>query len=539
MTKLISLINATMTSDMAIFKIKTKSKKQKIIPIIIALYLMFVVGVGSYYQFESFAQGNLAHVILALFVFGISFMTFIEGIYKSGSLIFNCKDDQLLLSLPIKRRTVFFIRMFKFYVFELLFNSMILLPVMITYAICVGNVSFSYYVTSFIMFLLLPIIPIVLSCIIGVITSSFASRFKYKNITEIVMSMLILLVVIFASFNMSNIFGYIALNADTINSVITKIYYPAGIYAKLAVDFNIMDLIIFILINVVIFVGTLIILSKFYFKINSRVKMVTTTERKVNVNELSYKVESPTIALIKKEINTFFKIPVLTINAGFALVLEIILTIIMILKFDALVSIITNPEYELGITSDLIYSNVSLVILVILLITAFMTSITSSVISLEGRNFNILKSLPVKTKTILMSKAYAALVITSPIIVMSSLILAIIFHISILDILFLLILSIIVPLVSHFLGLIINLKYPKLEFDNPTEVVKQSMSSFLSVMLGMILLMINIGIIVLLLGKTNSTLILLIVTTLFIIVDTLLYLYLTKKSVKDFNKLSI
>ena len=34
-------------------------------------------------------------------------MTIIEGVYKAGPLLFNCRDDQLLLSLPIKRRTVY------------------------------------------------------------------------------------------------------------------------------------------------------------------------------------------------------------------------------------------------------------------------------------------------------------------------------------------------------------------------------------------------------------------------------------------------
>ena len=168
-----------------------------------------------------------------------------------------------------------------------------------------------------------------------------------------------------------------------------------------------------------------------------------------------------------------------------------------------------------------------------------MTSITSSVISLEGKNINILKSLPVETKTILMSKIYSSLVLTTPILLIGDIILFARFNIGILEILLLLILSVAVPLISHYIGLIINLKYPKLDADNTAEVVKQSTSSFVSVMVGMILLAITFVIIFGIIGKISATLILVIATAIFIIMDTILYIYLIKIGSKDFNKLSV
>ena len=168
-----------------------------------------------------------------------------------------------------------------------------------------------------------------------------------------------------------------------------------------------------------------------------------------------------------------------------------------------------------------------------------MTSITNSVISLEGKNINILKSLPIKVKTILMSKIFASLTITTIPIIIGEIILFIRFRLSIIEMLLLLIFSIIIPLISHFIGLIINLKYPKLDYENSSEVVKQSTSSFLSVMLGMLLLIGSILIVVKLIDFVKPIHILLIFLILYIIIDLILYIYLIKVSVKDFNKLSV
>ena len=540
MKKIYSLLRASMTSGMNIFKIKTKKKGKKniLIPIFIAGYLMFMIWCSANSLFEKMAPLDLGHVLISLFVFGISIMTIFEGIYKAGPLIFNCKDDNLLLSLPIKKRTVLFVRIFKFYIFEVMYNSLFLLPIMVAYIRWAENLSWTYYLTSIIMLLVLPIIPVVISCFIGVIISSISSRFKYKNLFQIILSMAIILSILFVTYNTDNVIEYLIEHATSMNDLITKIYYPAGVYAKLITEFKIQDLLIFILNNISIFILAIYILSKFYFKINSRMKKVI-TNKKSNHETIIIKSQSPTKSLIKKELITFFKTPVFIINSGFALVLFIIAAITIPFKFESIMPILTTNEGGLGLSSEVIKNNMSILIFALISFASYMTSITNSVISLEGKNINILKSLPIKVKTILMSKIYACLIITTPVLLIGNIILLINFKIKLIESIILLILSILIPLVSHFIGIIINLKYPKLEFENSAEVVKQSASSFISVMIGMVLLIVSIVIITKIIGKINATLLLAIIMLIYIIIDIILYIYLTKKSVKEFNALSV
>lgn len=540
MKKLYSLLKACMTNDMNLFKIKTNKNKKRaiLIPLFIAGYLMFMIWGSANSLFERLAPMHIGHILLSLFVFGISVMTIFEGLYKAGPLIFNCKDDNLLLSLPIKRRTVLFVRVFKFYVFELMFNTLFLLPIMIAYIRWADNLTWTYYLTSIIMLFTLPIIPIVISCFIGVITSSISSRFKYKNMVQIVLSMVIIIGIIALSYSIENVIEYLSVHATSMNNLITKIYYPAGVYAQLVTEFKIIDLLIFIVNNICIFILSIYILSRFYFKINSRMKKVI-TNKKINVESLVTKSKSQTKSLIKKELNTFFKTPVFIINSGFALVLFLIAVIVIPFKFESVLPILTAEEGGLGLSKELVMNNLSIIIFLLISFASYMTSITNSVISLEGKSINILKSLPIKVKTILMSKIYACLIITTPVLLLGDIVLCIRFKIKIIETIFLILLSLLIPLVSHFIGLIINLKYPKLDWENTSEVVKQSTSSFISVMLGMVLLIISFIVITNIIGKINASLLLLIVTLVYIIIDSILYLYLIKKSVYDFKQLTI
>ncbi len=540
MKKIYSLIKACMTNDMNIFKFRTKNngKKTKIaIPLLLTMFVMFTIWSNANMLFEKIAFTNMQYIILSMAVFSISIMTIIEGIYKSGSLIFNCKDDQLLLSLPLKKETVLFVRIFKFYVFELLFNSLFLLPVMFAYIRWADNLSYTYFITSVVMIFMLPIIPIVISSLLGIISSSISSRFKYKNKAQIIISMFFLLLVFYISFNSGSIFNYLIKHATSLNDLIMKIYYPAGIYSKLIVNFNVIDLLVFILINLVILFVGIFLLSRFYFKINSRLKKVVTS-KKYKLDNIKIKSRSIYRALIKKELNTFFDTPVFIINAGFGLILFIVASVIILFKFDIVISFITESD-GINLSKDIIMSNLSILIFILISFTSYMTSITNSVISLEGRSINILKSLPIKTKTILMSKVCSSLLLTTPVLLLGDILLFIKFKIGFIELLLLLILSILIPLVSHFVGLIVNLKFPKLDAENSTEVVKQSMSSFISVMIGMLLFILSMFTIMNVIGHINSTWILFFAVLIYLLLDLFLYFYLNNVGVVQFNRVSI
>ena len=311
MKKLISLLKATMSQDMSIFIIKSKNKSKInkiILPIFLTLVVMFAI--GSYAQMfaEVLAPNNLTYIVLTMFIMFTSLLTIIEGIYKSQGILFEAKDNDLLFSLPISKSKIFFTRVFKLISFQFLYNSLFMLPAIVVYAIY-EKPNLSFYILSLIMLVLLPIISTIIGCIIGYIIKGLSSKFKARNIIQIVLTSIMLVFIFYFSLNIQGMIANIAQNANSINNVITRIYYPAGLYINLIQNFNILDLVILLAINIIPAILFIYIASIFYFKIISKLGEKTNNSRKVNLKKASdkiFKVKSQLSGLINKEMKRFF-----------------------------------------------------------------------------------------------------------------------------------------------------------------------------------------------------------------------------------------
>ena len=533
MKKYLSLIKASMSEGMNIFKINTKKKStftKIVLPIFLVLALMGSMFGYSEILMEQLTKIKMEFVLLTIFIVVTSLMTVIEGIYKSGSLLFNCKDDDLLLSLPISKGTVLFIRIFKFYVFELIFNSIFLLPSMALYAkYTIPGIM--YYIISLIGLLLFPIVPIILSSLIGFAITLISSKFKGKNMAQTILVMIFLLGVMYFSYNSDSLVLNLAKKASSINDLITKIYYPAGAYIELITNFDALKLLEFIAVHLgILLVGT-VLLGRVYFNINSSAKSVKVGKKSKNYR---IKATSQTKALIKKELRRFINSTVFVTNAGFGMVLFVVGCVLLSIKLETVIGTMTNGAASINIES--IKNNMSIILLGFISFASFMTSITSSMISLEGKSFNILKSLPLKPYTIVRAKILTAILVMIPLMLIGDIVVFISFGFKVSSMLLIIALSVLLPLVSETFGILINLRYPKMDAKNDTEVVKQSMSSTICVFSGIGLS----GITAFLLYKAVNigfaeNIILLISMLVFSIIFAVLYLILRKTCDKSFN----
>ena len=533
MKKLWSIIKVTMSQNMDLFRINTKKKSRTSrITLFVVLCALFFFSMFSYSYtiMEKIEPLKMEHLILSLFVGIASILTIVEGIYKSGELLFNAKDDSILFPLPIKRSSVLILRVFKFYIFELMYNTLFLAPAMVVYAMKV-NVGVSYYLVSFLALFLIPIIPIVISCIIGSITSFISAKSNHKNIVQIIVTTLFVLVILYFSVNMNGIFDDIASNGNKINNAIVSVYYPAKAYVSLVMNFNILDLLLFILVNLLAFFAMILLFGKIYFKINSNMKVVKKVKAKDNY---VFKVKKPMKALIQKEIKKFFSIPVFVINAGFGLVLFILVSILFSINYNGAIDSI--KAMEIPLSSEQIMGYIPIVIYIIVCAATFMTSITSSMISLEKNAFSLLKALPVTPLKIVTSKVLAAVIIMLPCLFIGEIILFVRFKLSIIQMLIIIAATVIISLLNEMIGIIINLKFPKLDAKNDTEIVKQSISSAISVFIGMALAALTVGgIVTCIINGISQDLSMLIITTIYLSLLLLLTMYVSKKGTKLFN----
>ena len=544
MKKLLSLLKATMSQDMSLFRIKARneSRARKIVlPIVLALLVMFSVGSYVAILAEELAPSHLTYIVLTIFIMVTSLLTIIEGVYKSQGLLFEARDNELLFSLPITQSKIFFIRIFKLITFQFLYNFLFMLPAIIVYAIY-EKTNVSFYLISTVMLVLLPIIPTILGCIFGYIIKGLSAKFKARNIMQVLFTSLILLGIFYVSFNMQGMVANIVQNANSIQEIITKIYYPAGLYINLIQNFNILDLVTLLAINIVPAFVFVYVASIFYFKINSKLGEKGNGNKKVGVaktTEKTYRVRTQLSGLIHKEMKRFFSSPVFMVNAGFGMVLMIAVTFALSINFDGMInSMMQGMETEIPIPIGEIKNMMPKVFYGFVIFISCMTSMTSSMISLEGKSFNITKSLPVETEKILLSKVLTSNILSIPIFLICDVIFFIAFKVAIIDIVFILLASIVMPTLTALIGIIMNLKYPKMNATSDTEVVKQSMSSMLSVFMGMFVAILSIAIMIM--GNNyNTNLFVALELLTFSIITFMLWRILKKYGAKRFKEINV
>ena len=165
-----------------------------------------------------------------------------------------------------------------------------------------------------------------------------------------------------------------------------------------------------------------------------------------------------------------------------------------------------------------------------------MTCTTACSISLEGKNLWILKISPVKVNKILSSKIAVNLTILIPAIVISSVILAFVLDVSS----ELLIMFFITPLVYSFFtsifGILVNLKFPNLEWTNEATVIKKSISTTISMLVGFLSGVIPI-VFVLIASESLKIHVLITWVTIIGIITLGLYIYLIRRGEYLFKKL--
>lgn len=524
-----SLLKAILTQDMSIFKYRTKSDNKLFklfVPLLLFSLVSFCIGLYAYKIAEVLVPHNLTHVMLVIFLGITTLITYIEGIYKSMTIVFDSKDNDLLFSLPIKKTTILFVRIFKLILYQYIFNLMYILPAYAIYCYF-EKPSFIFYPLAILMILLIPLIPTLIACLAGYLAKVIFSGKKKNKIMQTAFSLAFFLVVFYFSYQSQG------LTEDIIPSLVNLsekilLYYPIGLYMKLINNPSIIGVIKLILVNVVPFALFIYLASIFYSKIISKSKnMVVKHDHK----EAKIKTKSPILSLANKELRKYISSPVYMMNTLFGLLLMVVGTVALCIKGDQVIAtLVTNGVKSLSIDT--------LFYLFITIIGGF-TTISSSSISLEGKTINITKSLPVSIVDIFKSKILFCYIIELPFMLLSLVIYIIFYKPKLMIILAFILIIILVIFITSVIGLIFNLKYPKLNYTNDSEVVKQSLSVMISLFFGIIFSLFSAVLVMALASIISIKTAFITHLIMMMFIAFISYLLLIKKGVSRYKQLNI
>lgn len=535
MSKLTSLLRASMSGGLQLFDYRGKTERsRRLMPIILGMLIGALMLLSGSAMMTELEKDGAETAILAIYAFITTVVIVTEGSYKAVDLLFKPRDNDTLLAMPIKRSTIVLVRMIKFYLFEMVYCLIFLLPAIIAYAMNV-EVGALFYLVAVTMMILLPVIPIAVACLAGLVIAAISGRFKHKAFWQILLSAIVTFafvgIVIVA--NTSAEFDGQQLGA--IGNKIAEFYYPVAAFVRLTIHFDIWEYLIFIMVNLGVLTLTVFVVSKFCFQIISKLGTVS----RIVETGASYNFvrRSQTVAMVRKEITKYFNTPVLLMNTAIGLVFFVVAVGLLCLKFEDTVGSLVDSVEDFPLALEEMRSFLPGVTFAMVAFASLLTCITATSISLEGRAINNLKSLPISGIKVIMTKVLAAMFLIIPITALGSIIMAIRFQFGILETILVLIGVIVMPFVTELIGIIVNLKYPRFDADNDTVVVKQSASVMIATFLGLGMVLTTISLTfatVFLAGQVTG---LLIMDAIYTIVSLFLYFAIAMKGEEYYLRL--
>jgi ABC-2 type transport system permease protein len=443
--------------------------------------LVVVVMLGSIGT-QAFGMGMLggAAAVPPLFFLAATFLTLITAITSSSKQLFGFRDLDTQLSWPFAARTIVASRVLIFYVSELAFAAMLLLPAYAAYAWFLRP-EWWFYPTALILLLVTPVIPCIAGAILGSVLAFVTAKFRLGKALEYIGLIVIFAAVMVFSFASGQMTGSAIAGSPVFGFVEKLRSTPIELFNN-ALNGNVYNLCLLTGVSVVLFAAFAFILGRVFFKVNSAITSKRTrSDYKLKVSKQS----GAFAALISKEFKIYFASPLYVFNT----ILLVIFAALIggaagVLGFDKILSLLgVTPEIldEYGITTD----QIAFFIPFMLAYLAALSPTTSCTISIEGRRLESLVALPISESRIYIVKLAVNFILYLPLMILVGLFLAL--RIPSLYSLYYVALPAAYIILSAVLGLGINLVLPKLNWTSESQAVKQSAAVFATTFINMAL----------------------------------------------------
>lgn len=443
------------------------------------LILMAIAYVsGMSYGFIKLGAGN---IVPAYIVFLSSILTLLFCAFKAGKIIFkeNCYD--ILASMPIKTASLVISRYIRLYIEGLMVACIVMIPGVILYG-AFERPGVLAIILGLLSMIIVPIIPITLSVLLGLIITGISSRMKNKVLFETVFVVgIVIAIFLLSAFvpteDMEN-FDMQAIKevASKLIDMLHKIYPPTTWFSKAIGAGDVVGFIIGVILSLVSFLAV-IFLTTVNFEIINRGIHTNSAKHNYKLGELENKTMMK--ALVSREAKRYFSSGTYVTNTIIGPVMAVIFaaSLFFVDMNDALKGLPINIDINAAI--PVLFSGILV-----------MNSPIATAISMEGKEFWISKTLPILSRDILKSKLIFNAMLIVPFYVVGEVIMIIALRPSITKVLWMVVLPAIVIVCALVVGIAANLKFPKLNWDSDVEVVKQSASALIGGMAGFLIALI-------------------------------------------------
>ena len=485
-----------------------KGKKAGTIALYIVLVLVFVpmlVGVfvaclqfGALTTMMSSITDEMMTAFVGSLVILAQGVTLLFGFSAVLSNVFNCRDADKLLYLPVDGATVFLSKFFVTYVNELVTSTVVMLCTLLPFGIG-ANMNAGFFVMFVLSLFLVPLLPMLVSTLVAMPLSLLSAKIGKNGTTKTVFNILVYIAVMVVYFlvmqSINNIDGDVNENIGALvmklaerMSVVVKYFHPDYMlamgfvahsakiwFASFAValaEFAALSAVLYLLAKA--FYGKLLSLTTEGGSIGKKKKA------KIDVDKKGGVVRNLVLSDFKRVVRD----PQMGFQAFVGIIMVPLVVVILAFGFNAEAddgTIITLKDWT---SSFGIYFGVA-VMGYLTLLTGGTNVLGLFPISRENKSLYLLKTLPVPFQKILLAKVILATVVMAVVDVVTALVTIFLCGLNALSAFFMT-----VGLFAYGFGNMCfttrgDLKNPKLGWSNFQTSLKNSKNSWLAMLLGL------------------------------------------------------
>lgn len=475
------------TSSLNVLKTsKDGKKKGKIIGTFIAyivLYLMLLT--YSVLMAMGYGKVGLTDAMPMLLTMILTALAFMLTILKSNSYLYGFKEYDMLMAMPFTEKTVVGSKFMYMYLKSLPWYLTMSIAMLIGYAMY-AKPAIAVYPIWIVLSMFIPVIPMLVASLLSFVVAKISAAFKYWKAVQAILLFAVIILSFFSRFFIEKI-----IKDDSVDEILQgtasftesfeKIYLPAGWFREGATELKISSILLLIGVSVLLFELVFVIIARSYKRLNSAMK---TSVARHAYKLTKQKKNSAAKSMAFKEIKRFTgSIPYLT-NAGAGYVMAVGVGIAAL--FVGLDKIIGTVTTGAPVTGDMVKAAIPFIAYFL----TGMMALTCSSPSLEGKNYWIIKSLPISYKDIYLGKILANLYISIPAQIIATLGLCIGGKCGIIETVGYILLGIVLCVFSATFGCECGIRFMKLDWENDVEVVKQGTAVVVYMFPNMILTMI-------------------------------------------------
>lgn len=447
---------------------RARRKKLALGAVYLALIGMMMLYVGSMSYGLIFL--GLQEVVPAYLIVIASLLTFFFGLFKAGAVLFRQEGYDQLCALPLVKGVVAVSRLLKMYVEYLLWTLAVFLPGMAVYA-WMMKPGVSFYLTAFLGLWSIPVIPMTAASLIGTVITGISSRMRHRSMIVTVLSFLAIFGMMWGISMLSGMEGELdpemLINmSPQIMETLEKVYPPAVWLGSAIAWGNILYGVCCCALSLAVFAAAAGILALCFRQIcEGLFSGAAGHDYRVG----AFRTSSVPAALCKREFRRYFSSSVYVTNTLMGPILACVFSGVLLAAGGekGLEGLLRMP-----VSVDM----AGIVPFVLAGMLGMMTPAAVS-ISMEGKNWWILKSLPLTMKNILDGKILMNMLLMLPFYLLSEILLILAFRPGVLDFLFLLLIPAEFVVFSSVYGIAVNLHFPVFVWESEVSVVKQSASA--------------------------------------------------------------